>query len=346
MIFIGKFIFIVIGAVFIIGLWKKEIEFEGWSNWSKMILLSASIGLIIGSLLFFIGNTANIINDRLFSVTFYLEKIITAISVISVFVLFITQKSVNRISFNIFKINQLIMKWRHEIGTLRFYLFLTAVVCELIILISDVSRFIYHDLFVHPSTFKIFVSVIMGSVFWGIIIAEFIRDSLKNSMMGIKLRNHFILVIIITISVGIIQIEYVIPYLSIKYYNKALEFAHCEKKYNDSLTYLNIAIDLSHGNKVAYIERGCVYWRLKDYTKAITDYTHAIDLGLDPHNAWISFYDRGFAYYYNGDYSKAIKDWNAAIYIDPKSREKLDKWIKKAGEMDTTAPNQIGNDER
>ena len=249
---------------------------------------------------------------------------------IAVFVLFITQKSVNRISFNIFTINQRIKKWRHEIGMLRFYLFLTAVVGELIILISDSLRFIYHDLFVHPSTFLIFVSVIMESVFWGIIIAEIIRGSLKNSMMGIRLRNHFILVLFITVLIGIIQIEYVIPYLSIKYYNKALELSHRDKKYNDSLTYFNIAIGLNHRNKAAYIQSGFMHLTLKDYTKAITDYTHVINLGLNPRYAWISFYNRGFAYYYNGDYSKAIDDWNTAISFNPKLKEKLEKWMKNA----------------
>jgi len=120
--------------------------------------------------------------------------------------------------------------------------------------------------------------------------------------------------------------------LSIKYYNKALELSHRDKKYNDSLTYLNIAIGLNHRNKAAYIQSGFIHLTLKDYTKAITDYTHVIDLGLNPRYAWISFYNRGFAYYYNGDYSKAIDDWNTAISIDPKLREKLEKWIDNANE--------------
>ncbi|MGA9110969.1 MAG: tetratricopeptide repeat protein, partial [Smithella sp.] len=143
------------------------------------------------------------------------------------------------------------------------------------------------------------------------------------------LRNHFILIIFITVLVGIIQMEYIIPSLSTKYYNKAWNMVNCDKKYNDSLTYLNIAIGLNHRSEVAYIERGWVYVKLKDYNKAIPDYTRAID--LNPNFA-MSFYGRGFAYYYIGDYSKAVKDWNAAISIDPKLREELDKWIDKAKE--------------
>ncbi len=280
------------------------------------------------SVIIFYQEHGKIINDRSYVIIFYLEKIIAAISIIAMVVLSITQKSINQISFNIFKINQLIKKWRYEIGTLRFYLFLTAVVGELIILISDALRVIYYYLFV-STTSLIFVSLIMESVFWGIIITEFIRGSLKNLMMGCKLRNHFILIIFITVLVGIIQMEYIIPSLSTKYYNKAWNMVNCDKKYNDSLTYLNIAIGLNHRSEVAYIERGWVYVKLKDYNKAIPDYTRAID--LNPNFA-MSFYGRGFAYYYIGDYSKAVKDWNAAISIDPKLREELDKWIDKAKE--------------
>ncbi len=90
MIFLSRFFVIVVGAVVIIGLLKKEIEFEGWSNWSKGILLSASIGLIIAPLLFFIRSTVNI-NDRSYVIIFYLEKIIAAISIIAMVVLSITQ---------------------------------------------------------------------------------------------------------------------------------------------------------------------------------------------------------------------------------------------------------------
>ena len=53
MIFISRFFPIVVGAIFIIGLLKKEIEYEGWSNWSKRILLLASYWLNNSSVIIF-----------------------------------------------------------------------------------------------------------------------------------------------------------------------------------------------------------------------------------------------------------------------------------------------------
>jgi tetratricopeptide (TPR) repeat protein len=53
---------------------------------------------------------------------------------------------------------------------------------------------------------------------------------------------------------------------------------------------------------------------MKDYNKAIADYTQAIR--LEP-NIAIFYNQRGIVYYSTGDYNKAIADIETAIQLEP-----------------------------
>ena len=64
----------------------------------------------------------------------------------------------------------------------------------------------------------------------------------------------------------------------------------------------------------AYYKRGDAYDETREYDKAITSYSNAIE--LDPNHA-LSYYNRGCAYGEIGEYEKAIADFNKAVELDP-----------------------------
>jgi lipoprotein NlpI len=64
-----------------------------------------------------------------------------------------------------------------------------------------------------------------------------------------------------------------------------------------------------------YITRGNACLDKREYSKAIADYTCAIDLSPDSAPAYNS---RGSAYLAKGEYGKAISDYNRAIELNPK----------------------------
>jgi len=68
-------------------------------------------------------------------------------------------------------------------------------------------------------------------------------------------------------------------------------------------------------NAKAYVESGWVYFRRKDYDKAISDFTEAI--GVDPKNDDLAYLLRGSAYSRLGRLDKAITDYNEAIRLNP-----------------------------
>jgi tetratricopeptide (TPR) repeat protein len=65
---------------------------------------------------------------------------------------------------------------------------------------------------------------------------------------------------------------------------------------------------------LAYYNRGLSYAHKRDYEKAISDYTKAIELNGNDSN----FHDaRGEAYYNSGDLHAAVGDFSAALTINP-----------------------------
>ncbi len=75
---------------------------------------------------------------------------------------------------------------------------------------------------------------------------------------------------------------------------------------------LDAALTLNPNHIEALRQRGAIYVTLKEYNKAITDFTKVIQ--LDPtHGSSVVFAQRGDAYYFQQEYAKAIDDFTQAI---------------------------------
>ena len=82
-----------------------------------------------------------------------------------------------------------------------------------------------------------------------------------------------------------------------------------------SLGDLNIAISIDPNDLTNYFYRGGIFLSLKNYSKAIADYTKAIELSDEP---YVVFYnDRAAAKRESGDPKGAIEDYDKVLSIDP-----------------------------
>ncbi len=81
-----------------------------------------------------------------------------------------------------------------------------------------------------------------------------------------------------------------------------------------SITYLSDAIGLNPENEFAYLNRGDAYYSLRQYKKAIEDYSKTIE--LDPENDTVCS-NRGLTYSVLEQYEKAVSDYNKAIELAP-----------------------------
>lgn len=82
----------------------------------------------------------------------------------------------------------------------------------------------------------------------------------------------------------------------------------------ETMINLNREIRLNPSNAKAFINRGNALVGLKNFKKAVEDYTKAIELEKNKARA---FTNRGFAYEKLKEYDKAIEDYKAAISILP-----------------------------
>ncbi|WP_017293543.1 protein kinase domain-containing protein [Geminocystis herdmanii] len=96
------------------------------------------------------------------------------------------------------------------------------------------------------------------------------------------------------------------------YFNSAEEYRNL-KQYEKAIIDYTKAIDLDPNYTDAYNNRGIAYKNLKQYEKAIIDYSKAIE--LDP-NYTSAYNNRGLAYDDLKHYKKAIIDYTKAIEID------------------------------
>ncbi|HEY6285729.1 MAG TPA: tetratricopeptide repeat protein, partial [Ktedonobacteraceae bacterium] len=88
-----------------------------------------------------------------------------------------------------------------------------------------------------------------------------------------------------------------------------------ERKYTESIRFLNRAIELNSDYTWAYIVRGLTYYEdLKEYQRAIADYNRAIE--LDPSNA-AGYNNRGLVYDNLKQYDQAIADYDRSIELEP-----------------------------
>ena len=77
--------------------------------------------------------------------------------------------------------------------------------------------------------------------------------------------------------------------------------------------------DVDEGNADAHFYRGFVNDNLKNYNKAITDYSRAIELHSE-HSAE-AYGKRGFLKFKIADYTGAMDDYNKAIELNPINKD-------------------------
>jgi tetratricopeptide (TPR) repeat protein/S1-C subfamily serine protease len=97
------------------------------------------------------------------------------------------------------------------------------------------------------------------------------------------------------------------------FYNQKWAVLGALKRDQEALLAINEAIALSP-RAAFYSNRGAIYDVLKDYPKAIADYTKAIAINIELAGAYIN---RGRTYKTLKEYSRAITDFDKAIAINP-----------------------------
>jgi tetratricopeptide (TPR) repeat protein len=85
------------------------------------------------------------------------------------------------------------------------------------------------------------------------------------------------------------------------------------KVWKDSISLWTDVLN-KYPNVIACNNRGRIYYDLKDYNKAIDDFTQALNLYPYSIDAYIN---RGLCYYQKEDYNKALQDYNMALKIKP-----------------------------
>ncbi|MBW5382870.1 tetratricopeptide repeat protein [Brachyspira pilosicoli] len=102
------------------------------------------------------------------------------------------------------------------------------------------------------------------------------------------------------------------PYFSIAYVYRGIAYYQLGK-YKDALKDYNEAIDLNFNNEYAYTNRGLVKEKLGDDKGALEDYNKAIELNQSNVEAYTN---RGFIKEKLEDYQGALNDYNNAIYFN------------------------------
>jgi tetratricopeptide (TPR) repeat protein len=87
------------------------------------------------------------------------------------------------------------------------------------------------------------------------------------------------------------------------------------RQYDKAIADYSKAIELDPKFAAAWYNRGAAYVGLRQYDKAIADYSKAIE--LDPNGA-VYWNNRGLAHHELHQYDKATADWSKAIELDPK----------------------------
>ena len=101
------------------------------------------------------------------------------------------------------------------------------------------------------------------------------------------------------------------------YYNRGYPYADLGQ-YTKAISDYTKAIELNPKYAEAYSNRGAAYAKLGRHTQAISDYTKAIE--LNPKYAG-AYSNRGVAYDDLGQHTKAISDYTKAIELNPKYAE-------------------------
>lgn len=96
------------------------------------------------------------------------------------------------------------------------------------------------------------------------------------------------------------------------------------KDYKKAITDFTNVIE-NGGNSESYFYRGNCYYSIKDYPNAHADYTKAME--FEPDNYDI-YYNRGFACYKLNDLNGSLTDWKKAIELNPAYQNELSERIK------------------
>ena len=100
--------------------------------------------------------------------------------------------------------------------------------------------------------------------------------------------------------------------------DEATDIKEKQKEYEKAITHYTKAIELNPNFAEAHCNRGLVYANKDDLNSAIQDFNTAIE--LNPNFAE-AYYNRGFAYNNKGDFDTAIKDFDTAIHLNPNYME-------------------------
>lgn len=107
------------------------------------------------------------------------------------------------------------------------------------------------------------------------------------------------------------------------YYNRG--YARFKlKEYKKAISDFSAVLEKSQTSE-SFFYRGNCYYSLKDYENALIDYTKALE--QEPDNYDI-YYNRGYANFRLKKYSDAVSDWQKAVQLNPEYAEELDIKIK------------------
>lgn len=103
------------------------------------------------------------------------------------------------------------------------------------------------------------------------------------------------------------------------FYNKAIMYAIEDKKQLSLEHFVKAKEGLNlYFSSVLHLNRGILYYSMKEYHDAIVDFNMAAYLGR---NDYELYHNRGLAYYRLQEYDKAIKDFKEALKIDKNQAE-------------------------
>jgi tetratricopeptide (TPR) repeat protein len=109
--------------------------------------------------------------------------------------------------------------------------------------------------------------------------------------------------------------------LAIAYQQRAFSYAN-DQRFQDALNDLSEAIKINPRDARAYEQRAAVEMRINDYDKALADYGEAIK--TDPGEIRYHLY-RGYIYEMRGDLQNAMAETDAALKINSKNKEALER---------------------
>jgi tetratricopeptide (TPR) repeat protein len=109
--------------------------------------------------------------------------------------------------------------------------------------------------------------------------------------------------------------------LALAYEQRAYSYAN-DQRFQDALNDLNEAIKIKPGDARAYEQRAAIEMRINDYDKALADYAEASKANpgeIKYHNY------RAYIYEMRGDLQNAMTENDAALKINSKNKEAVDR---------------------